>query len=247
MKCIIFAISVSLSVLSLAASNSGAASVNYTDYAALLSEYVNESGIAYAEWFDDKEDLAKLESVLADFSSVEVSALNRSEQKAFYINLYNAGMIQAVFEAYPIDSVKDIGLIPFSVFKKDFIEQGTRLLSLDGIEKEILLKEYPDPRIHFAVNCASESCPPLRVEPFVGDRLEAQLDDQTRGFANSERALQIDPESGKHAYSSLFDWYAKDFGVKHPGEYLNRYREVALNLQSDFKWIPYDWSLNTAE
>jgi len=235
---------VSTSMIAQAVSMGG---VDYNDYAELLEQYVEDSGVRYAEWFAAKDDLRALEDVLGQMAAVEVSQLDRLEQKAFYINLYNAGMLQAVFDAYPLKSVKNIGFIPFSVFKKEFIKQGAQVLSLDQIEKEILLVEYFDARIHFAVNCASESCPPLRAEPFVGARLEAQMEAQTVEFANSERAARLDAKSGEYAYSSLFDWYSKDFKVAHPGEYLNRYRDVALKLQSDFSWIPYDWALNAAK
>ena len=115
---------------------------------------------------------------------------------------------------------------------------------LDEIEKGILLKDYFDPRIHFAVNCASESCPLLRDEPFAGDRLEKQLEEQTKLFANSDRAARVDKNKKNVAYSELFKWYANDFGGETPAKYLNQYRKAPLPINYSVGWIPYDWSLN---
>ncbi|NBB77900.1 MAG: DUF547 domain-containing protein [Verrucomicrobia bacterium] len=223
------------------------AGVDYADYARLLERYVAEDGVGYMAWADNPDDLAALEDFLATAASVELTALSRNEQKAFYINLYNAAMLQAVFHHWPVDSVETIGRKPFSIFKKAFIKLGDRRLSLDDVEKAILLKEYFDPRIHFAVNCASESCPPLRAEPFVGERLDAQLDEQTRLFAGSKRAAQVDLSEKSVAYSELFKWYADDFPGDNPADYLNRYRADPLPTNFEIQWIPYDWSLNAAE
>lgn len=221
------------------------ASVDYSEYAVLLEKYVTDTGLRYAAWFESEEDLQALDSFLEQMAAIRVDQLSSPEQKAFYINLYNAAMLQAVFKAYPIDSVKAIGMLPFSIFKKSFIDQGERVLSLDQIEKSILLVDFFDPRIHFAVNCASESCPPLRAEPFVAAQLEAQLEAQTRLFAMSDRAVRVDDERRINLYSSLFDWYNDDFPGKNPGEYLNIYREEPVNLKYTYEWIPYDWSLNS--
>jgi len=220
------------------------AKVNYTAYAELLQQYVQTDGVDYDAWAADQSDLDALKAVLADWAKVDVAELSTAEKKAFYINLYNAGMLQAVFNNYPLESVKEIGLLPFSIFKKEFILQGDRELSLDGIEKGILLKAYFDPRIHFAVNCASESCPPLRQEPFLGAQLESQLNEQARLFAESKRAARVDKAAKRIAYSELFKWYADDFPGKNPAYYLNQYRTEPLPLDYAIDWITYDWSLN---
>ena len=196
--------------------------------------------------YSNAADLQALDDYLKIAAGADLSKFTAAEEKAFYINLYNAGMLQAVFKNYPIVSVKEIGE-PFSIFKKKFIQQGNRQLSLDDIEKGILLKKHFDPRIHFAVNCASESCPALRAKPFRAERLEAQLDEQTRLFANSSRAARIDQKGKRIQYSELFQWYAKDFNVKTPFDYLNRYRSKALPSGYTVDWIKYDWSLNEAQ
>lgn len=221
--------------------------IDYSDYARLLDRYVTASGVRYDAWFKNKADLKALDDFLAELAQVDLTEYSEDETVAFYINLYNAAMLQAVFKNYPIKSVKDIGDAPFSIFKKPFIKQNGRTLSLDGIEKGILLKDYFDPRIHFAVNCASESCPPLLAEPFTADKLEAQMEKQIRAFAHSTRAAQVNKRKKSIQFSELFNWYAKDFAVTNPAEYLNRYRSKALPLDYKTDWIKYDWSLNAAK
>lgn len=222
------------------------ADVDYSTYGQLLGRYVVDEGVRYDAWARTPVDLKALEDFLKQASAVDVAALSWQEQKAFYINLYNAAMLHAVFEHWPIGSVKEIGPEPFSVFKKAFIRLGDRRLSLDEVEKGILLKDYFDPRIHFAVNCASESCPPLRAEPYVGSRLEAQLDEQAKLFAQSERAARVNQSKKSVAYSELFNWYADDFPGSDPATYLNRYRKEPLSTDFKIEWISYDWSLNAA-
>lgn len=224
-----------------------AAELDYSDYARLLETYVSDDGVRYAAWVESPADVSALDIFLEKAARADLAKMDRQVQKAFYINLYNASMLRIVLAKYPVRSVKDIGLLPFSVFKKKFIELGERSLSLDEVEKEVLLKEYFDPRIHFAVNCASESCPPLRGEPFRGAHLDLQLDEQTRLFAESARAARVDHERKRIAYSELFKWYAGDFGVENPADFLNRYRETDLPTRYKTDWIDYDWSLNAVK
>ncbi|MGK0456202.1 MAG: hypothetical protein ACJAUA_000496 [Zhongshania aliphaticivorans] len=217
---------------------------DYSDYERLLKTYVEDDGVDYAAWVGKEADVAALQEFVEVLSQADIDALSAADQKAFYINLYNASMLRIVLENYPIKSVKTIGLLPFSVFKKDLIKLADSKVSLDDIEKGILLKQYFDPRIHFALNCASESCPPLIAEPFFGDQLDKQLDEQTHLFAASDRAAQIDEENQRIAYSELFKWYADDFDGETPTEYLNQYRDEALPTNYTADWISYDWSLN---
>lgn len=226
---------------------SSLSAVDYSGYGRLLERYAKESGVDYASWHKNKADLDALDTVVSGMAEVDVNQLTEAEKVAFYINLYNAAMLQVVFKNYPILSVTEIGEKPFDVFKDTFIRQGERMLSLDGIEKGILFEDHFDARIHFAVNCASESCPPLRAEPFTSERLEAQLEAQTRLFAESERAARVNQRNKTTAYSQLFNWYSKHFKVNSPAEYLNRYRSKALPLQYKTDWINYDWSLNAAD
>lgn len=217
---------------------------DYSSYARLLKTYVEDEGVHYAKWVKNQEDVIALQEFVKLLGQVDIDALSEADQAALYINLYNAAMLCSVLEEYPIRSVKAIGTSPFSVFKKDFIALADRKVSLDEIEKGILLKDYFDPRIHFTLNCASESCPPLRTEPFGGDQLEKQMEEQAKLFANSDRAAQVDRVKKSIAYSELFKWYADDFDVENPAEYLNKYRYDTLPTSYSVDWIKYDWALN---
>ena len=215
----------------------------YTEYAELLDAYSTETGVRYAAWAQSESDLQKLDKVLADWAVLDLETLNYAQRQAFYINLYNAGMLQAVFEYYPIKSVTEI-LPNFGIFTKKFIKQGDRVLSLDDVEKVILLKEYPDPRIHFAVNCASRSCPPLRAEPFISSKSDAQMDAQTRIYLNDQWGVHI--KGNTVHVSALFDWYKNDFPGDNPLAYIKPYRKgTDIDESADIKFLQYDWALNT--
>ena len=221
-----------------------AAEPDYSEYARLLDRYVEPIGVRYEQWHRNETDRAALRTVLDGFADVDPATLSKEEATAFYVNLYNAAMIEAVLREYPIDSVREIGFLPFAVFRREFIRLGDAKLSLDEIEKEILLEKYFDPRIHFAVNCASESCPALRGEPFRGAELDRQFEEQTVLFANSAKAARVREGEGATAYSELFQWYADDFPGDDPAVYLNRYRDDPLPTGNEIRWIDYDWSLN---
>lgn len=220
---------------------------DYSNYAQLLDAYVVGESVNYTAWAQNEKDLSALKEFVEKLGQATIESLTKAEQAAFYINLYNASMLHIVLERYPINSVKTVGMLPFSIFKKDIIVLGDRKVSLDDIEKGILLNQYFDPRIHFALNCASKGCPPLRAEPYLGSRLEAQLEAQANLFARSKYAVTINKEDKTIAYSELFKWYAKDFGNKNPAEYLNQYRDEDLPIGYSINWIPYDWDLNELE
>ncbi len=215
----------------------------YDEYGRLLEAYVHDAKVDYRAWSVNEEDKAALDDHLARMAQVDVASLSDAEQQAFYINLYNAAMLQAVLDHYPTKSVTDIRPA-FGIFREEFIELGGRKVSLDHIEKGVLLKRWDEPRHHMAVNCASASCPPLRSEPYTGAELDQQLTEQARRFADSFHAAQIDRGKRTVYVSSLFDWYADDFPGKTPVYWLNRYRTKRLPEEYDVKFIEYDWSLN---
>ncbi|MEM7672819.1 MAG: DUF547 domain-containing protein [Verrucomicrobiota bacterium] len=215
----------------------------YSGYAELLQKYATDTGVRYAEWAENKEDLFEINRTLGKWAQVDLETFSTSQQKAFYINLYNLAMLAAVFDAYPINSVTEI-LPDFGIFTRKFIKQGNRTLSLDDVEKAILLKKYPDPRIHWSVNCASRSCPPLRAEPFISSRLDQQMDEMAQKFLNSPSGVQLDRDFVR--ISALFDWYRSDFPDGNLLEYINRYRkESAIPTDLEIQFLYYDWDLNT--
>jgi hypothetical protein len=186
----------------------------------------------------------------------------KPQQMAFLINAYNAFTVELILTKYPdLDSIKDLGGFLSTPWKPKWIDLLGEQVSLDGIEHERLRARgrYDDPRIHFAVNCASIGCPMLREEAFVAERLDAQLDEQATRFLSDRTRNRYDPASGKLQVSKIFDWYGEDFRLGHRGitslpAYLARFAEVLADAPADrarvrsadvdIGYLGYDWALN---
>ena len=209
------------------------------DYDALLKKYVTSGGVRYAAWKANTEDMAALDKVVAAIAAENPSTLGRNDKLAFYLNAYNATILDQALQKYPTKSVKDT---LFTFFTAKRITVAGEKMSFNHLEKDIIRPQFGEPRIHFALNCASRSCPPLRAESYSGAKLEAQLDEQTRGYVNSERGLKATGD--KAQLSKIFEWYKEDFGGDAGvSAFLKKYRKD----KSDFKAVTYqeyDWSLN---
>ncbi len=195
-------------------------------------------------------DRAALQDYLKALGSVPVAKLNRAEQKAYWINLYNALTIATILGHYPVQSIRDIKSGWFSPGPWDLkltTVDGTRL-SLNDIEHRILRPIWHDNRVHYAVNCASLGCPNLQPEPFTAENSERLLDQAARDFVNSPRGARFDGSS--LVLSSIYDWYQVDFGGTESGvlAHLERFAspELAARLRTfggDVTY-QYDWRLN---
>ena len=237
----------------------------YRNYAALLGAHVHWTDEGHASTVDYQTlaaDRASLKAVLDALSSVsesQFSAWSQADRKAFLINAYNALTVELILSRYPdLESIRDLGGLFSSPWKKSFIPLlgGTR--SLDWIEHERLRANYSDARIHFAVNCASLGCPALRPEPYRGDRLEAQLDDARDRFLGDHARNRFDAERGVLSVSPIFKWYREDF--EHAAgsleAWLGQHAEVLAEdaasqrgLKADeftLEFGDYDWTLNDA-
>jgi hypothetical protein len=222
--------------------------VDHAVFGDLLGKYVKNGRVDYAGF---KTDQTKLEQYLSYLEKVEPETLNRNEQYAFYINAYNAWTIKLVLTGYPgLKSIKDLGSILQSPWSKEFVRIDGKTLTLDDIEQGILRPRFKDPRVHFAINCASKSCPPLSSEPYRGATLDAQLNKVTRGFVNASANYRLDGDT--LWISSIFKWYSDDFNNDPVGFYL-KYAESSLKRALDergkrlkVKYLDYDWSLNGA-
>ncbi len=230
---------------------------DHSDYGALLTRYVTPTGVRYAAWHDAHADRAKLLEYLNRMERVDAGALPRDEAMAYWINVYNAAMLQLVLDAHPIRSPKDLGGLLGTTWEKKVFRAGGERISLDHIENGILRAKYPDARIHFALNCAARSCPPLRAEPYVADRLDEQLENATRAFlADPANVLVELGKKPKLTVSKLFDWYAVDF-VAAAGSvpaYVAKYAPQVTaatpeGAAIDWKlsYADYDWTLNEAK
>lgn len=183
------------------------ASVDNHLYAELLGKYVHNGAVDYQGL---KKEEGKLDRYLKVLEEADTKALPRKERFAFYINAYNAWTIRLILSAYPgIKSIKDLGTLFKSPWKKKIARIDGDVITLDNIEHDILRPRFKDPRIHFAVNCASKSCPPLRSEPYRGDVLDQQLTEMTKAFINDPERNRL---QGNTLYvSSIFKWYSEDF------------------------------------
>ncbi|RDC63150.1 DUF547 domain-containing protein [Adhaeribacter pallidiroseus] len=170
------------------------------------------------------------------------------EKLAYWLNAYNAFTLQLVLRHYPVKSIKDIGSkihIPFvnTCWDISFIPIGAKRLSLNEIEHQILRKTFKEPRIHFAIVCASVSCPKLRNEAYSAANLHQQLEDQARTFINDPSRNQIRPHKIK--ISKIFSWFTADFTHNGPLiQYLNRYSTVQIKANAQVSNLDYNWRLN---
>jgi hypothetical protein len=220
--------------------------VDHTLYAELLNAYVNNGFVDY-QGLNTEE--AKLDQYLKVLEETETKMLPRNEQFAFYINAYNAWTIKLILSGYPgIKSIKDLGSLFKSPWKKKIARIDGDLITLDNIEHDILRSRFQDPRIHFAVNCASKSCPPLGSEPYQGDILDQQLTEMTEAFINDAERNHL---QGNTLYvSKIFKWYAEDFNHDIVGFFMKYARgellEALKKNQTEIKveYLDYDWSLN---
>ena len=225
------------------------------DYADLLSRYVDDGMVDYARW--KAEDPPAWHRFLEWLESTDPSPWPVDDRRSFWINAYNARVIAGVLDRYPIDSVRDVGLFGGrfrGFFGRREHSVARRLRTLDEIEQQILL-EPPlwDARIHWALSCASRSCPRLRPEPYLGSRLDMQLDFQARTFLNSPNGHRLDRNARTLHLTRIFDWYEEDF-VQAAGsvrEYAARYltgvaAEAAREPSYRITYLEYDWGLNDA-
>jgi len=215
-------------------------------YAELLGKYVQNGTVDY-QGFKNAE--IKLDQYLKFLEETNTKKLSRDEQFAFYINAYNAWTIKLILSDYPgIKSIKDLGSIFKNPWKKKIARVNADIITLDNIEHDILRPRFKDPRVHFAVNCASKGCPPLRPEPYRADILEQQLDEMTKAFINDSRRNRLE---GQTLYvSSIFKWFSEDFNNDVVGFFL-KYAQEDLKKQLDdgkskikVRYLDYDWSLN---
>ena len=203
----------------------------------LLSRYVSSSGqVDYPALKANKAELQSYLDILAD--NPPRNDWSRNERMAYWINAYNAFTVKMIVDNYPVNSIKDIyGGNPWDV---KWIELGNQTYSLNQIENEILRPIFQDARIHFAVNCAATSCPPLYNRAFTAAQLNSQLEQQTNKFINNPTYNML--KADRVEVSKIFDWYSSDFG--NLISYLNDYSRTEIETNADISFMNYDWRLN---
>ena len=215
----------------------------------VLKRYVSKDGLVnYKELKEDKEFNRYIEYL----STADTDKLPSDKHRlAFWINAYNAFVLKGVLDEYPIKSVLDVGWLPHSFFKrKEFLTKQGKI-TLQEIENVKIREAFREPRIHFAINCASMSCPKLLTESYKAGKLEEQFETQATSFINEKSKNYLDKENRILYLSSIFKWYKDDFiqnGEKTEA-YIVRYlnpddAEFIRNNKITIKYLDYNWGLN---
>jgi len=186
---------------------------------------------------------------------------NQNNKIAFWINAYNAFTIKAILDDYPVESINDLhsggliigSILSTTIWDKDFIVINNKEISLSTIEHEILRKKFKEPRIHFAIVCASISCPSLRNEAYEGYKLEEQLANQAKLFVNDKTKNQFNIDKKEVKLSKIFDWFDDDFGSDDDKVLLFVSQFLSEELKNNIKYnsskweityLSYNWNLN---
>ena len=221
-----------------------ASAAGYEDeYNALLKKYLTPEGVRYGAWKGNPSDVGSLQKVIDTIATNPVPQ-GRNEQLALYINAYNAWILHEALAKYPTKSVKD----PlFTFFLLQRIKVAGEQMSFNHLEKDIIRAKFQEPRVHFALNCASRSCPPLNRQAFRGDALDQQFEKLATSFVNSETGVKYSPDKKTAELSKIFDWYKNDFKGEGVVAFINKRRSTPLPNDVKIKYQDYDWGLNEAK
>ncbi|HHB78510.1 MAG TPA: DUF547 domain-containing protein [Saprospiraceae bacterium] len=233
-----------LSFFSLA-QKANAQSISHQLWDELLQAHVTDDGIVdYEGFIKEKDKFNRYLDLLRQ--GTPNRSWKRTEQLAYWINAYNAFTVKLIIDHYPVKSIKDIKRgVPFvnTVWDIKFIEIGGKKYDLNNIEHGILRKRFHEPRIHFAVNCASASCPPLLNHAYTGAQLNRQLSQQAKRFLADKSKNIITPD--RLQLSKIFKWFRKDFTQKGSLiDFLNLYAPTTIHKNAKISYLPYDWRLN---
>ncbi len=223
-----------------------ASPVSHQKWDKLVKDHVNEQGMINYKGM--KQNEAQLDEYLALISKTPVKKdeWTKVQQMAYWINAYNAYTVKLILNHYPLKSIKNIKSQAETPWDISFFEIGGKKYNLNEIEHGILRKQFEtDPRYHFALVCAAMSCPRLRTEAYVPEKLDEQLNDQGKIFMATKSKNEI-MSADKATISPYFDWYAKDFqqGDATVVSWGNEYSETKLNKGAKITYMDYDWSLN---
>ena len=247
----------------------------HTAWSALLKKHVvlldggKASQVRYAGFQQDRAALKSYLDSLSKVTQQEFDGWSKVQRMAFLINAYNAYTVEKILTRYPdLKSIWDFGKVFGNPFRDRFFSLLGRASMLDQVEHETLRKPgaYDEPRVHFAVNCASIGCPMLREEAYVAGRLEAQLEEQAKRFLSDRSRNRYHADSGRLEVSRIFDWFKEDWTSGYRGfegkavpirtreQYFAAYaalladspvhQKQVLNQKAEIRFLEYDWNLN---
>ncbi len=229
-------------------------SINHDNWTRWLSRFVTRHGdginrVDYRRV--SSADHQRLRDYINGLAAINISEFNRAEQQqAYWINLYNAVTVKVIVDEYPVETIRDIksGIFSSGPWSKKLVTVEGEELSLDDIEHRILCPIWQDPRIHYAVNCASIGCPNLQLEAFTAANTNALMNRAARDFINHERGASV--VNGDLTVSSIYDWFVDDFGgndagvIKHLNQYAGPQLRNSLSSVTRIDDDDYDWNLN---
>lgn len=229
--------------------------VDHSPWDQLLQKYVDSNGrVNYSAWKSATDDLRALDRYLSELSAANVSVSATSESRlAFWINAYNAVTVRGILREYPTTSIRNhtARLFGYNIWKDLKLYVGGKAYSLDQIEHE-LLRKMGEPRIHFAIVCASIGCPRLLNRAYVSDRLENQLEENAKHFFSQRQNFRYDAAAKRFYLSAILDWFGEDFGASQ-AKVLQRIAAwlptesaivAAKNNTVRISYLDYDWNLN---
>jgi hypothetical protein len=227
---------------------------DHSKFDQVLKTYVNEKGLVD---YNGIAGDAAFKAYMQSLETADPDAMSRDGQLAFWINAYNAVTIDKVIKWKPKKSVRETLIPGIWTSTKFFTTRGHivagKRLSPDDIENDILRQQFKDPRIHFAIVCASSGCPPLPRFAYTAENVQAKLEAETRKYINSERGTRIDAADNTLYLSKLFDWFKGDFEYKSGSvlnfikPYLNEKTLAFLQRDPQIAYLDYDWALNAQE
>ena len=220
-------------------------------YGVVLERFVRDGLVDYRGLHEDPAGLDAYLDTLAAVGRRDFERWSREDQIAFLVNLYNARTLRLIVDHYPVESIKDIGGWFRSPWKLPVVRLFGKAVTLDHVEHDVLRARYEEPRIHFALVCAAMGCPPLRREPYVGARLDAQLDDQGRTFLADRPKNRFEAAEQVLHLSPIFKWFREDFTTEGrtvagfvrpflPEDDARRLSPGSVRI----RYTDYDWSLN---
>ncbi len=238
-----------LTVLSLAVRAEDSKPITWTDqYDALLKKHVSTQGVNYAAWHASAADKKQLSAVVAAVGRESLDGKSKNEQLAFYLNAYNAHILDQILKEYPTKGPGGGGLFGRNkFFKRSNLLVAGKKTSFTALENETIRPTFKEPRIHFALNCASASCPSLHTEAFRSDTLDTTLTALTTAFVSTNPKGVKTVGWKKVAISKIFDWYEDDFKAAGGAlAYINKYRATKLSKGTKVSFQSYSWKLNAA-
>ncbi|MBL9175135.1 MAG: DUF547 domain-containing protein [Verrucomicrobiales bacterium] len=226
----------------------------HAEFQRVLVASATQAGVDYAHLKRSPDLLNGYLLRIASLDAAEFASWDRRDRLALLINLYNATTLRVVRDHYPVASIRNIGLLPGAAWRESSVRWGGNAISLDHLEHKILRAEYQEPRIHFALVCAARGCPPLRLEPYRGQDLERQLDEQARAFLAQSEKNRFDPQTSTLWLSPIFKWYTRDFAGSEEtlAAYARPFLPASARTQLDLarkvqiQFTDYDWNLNDA-